>query len=118
MITISDTHHISIDGKGAGHVIDAVRNNPLEAADIKAAFDLWFIAYDETNRASIKQKEDGHAIALSEKDAAIAKLSVQIDALSGTSPALKAARDRRRAEIQKQVDALSRDLSLIDEVEL
>ena len=101
MITIADTHHVTIDDKDAGHVIDAVRNNPTLAAEIKAAFDLWFIRHDSLCVA---------AVADAQADAASAKADAEV--LGTKEEAVAMRKTQRRAEIQAQLDAL--DAPVVD----
>lgn len=56
-ITIDTLAHVSIDGIDKGHILDATRNLPGFAADIKAAFDVWYqgviLAFDALGGQSV-----------------------------------------------------------------
>lgn len=83
MITIDANANAIQDGKNLGHLIDAIQNAPLLRADIKAAFDLWFIVQytsvrDVTQaKAREKDKALSDQAALAEADKAFAIEALQ-----------------------------------------
>lgn len=111
MITISDAHHIKIDGKDAGHVIDAVRNAPECAAEIKAAFDVWFLKHAREHRESIASIKDAADKSIATMRSELEQVKAERDILGTKEEAQDIHRrqevDRLQAEIKERADRLS-----------
>lgn len=87
IVSITDITNVIVDGTPRGHIIDAVRNVPLAAADLKAAFDVWYIERT-AEVAALGTKPEAQAII---RGQAIASLRAEIVADQARLAALEAA---------------------------
>jgi hypothetical protein len=127
-VSIIDLNNVIVDGKPAGHLFDAVRNLPLAAADLKAAFDVWIIGHlngvreahnkcaldlaeaKATAQSDIAAKEAEHAAEKAKLEADIAALGTKPEAQAIRKAQERAAKlaaiEAMRAEIAKDEEAL------------
>lgn len=105
-IDATDFSHVLINGKDAGHLIDAVCNNPDRRAELKSAFDHWLIGHnDETallRTVAAQQVLDAQA----DRDAKVEEAQAQADAL-GTKEEAQAI---RKAKELSDIDRMVADL--------
>lgn len=128
IVSIADLNNVIVDGVPSGHLIDAVRNKPLAAADLKAAFDVWYLGRLEYIRdtdakaladvAAAKAKADADLAAKEAAHAAeLAALNADREALGGTelAIAMKAAKEAEARDAK--VAALRAELATLVEAD-
>ncbi len=108
-ITMADNRDIIIDGVNHGNVIDTIRNdiaknNGALVADIKAAFDMWFITFHEQKTQAVADAVAAQEAMRLDSEARLAAMQADVDAL-GTKEEAQAIRK------QQEVDALQADIA-------
>lgn len=77
--------HVSNESGPLGHVIDAVRNLPLDAADVKSALDLAWIAREEAHQAALAALTAQANAQIAAMQAAIDDRDARIESLTPTT---------------------------------
>lgn len=128
-VDITNHHHVLVDGKDAGHFCDALRNLPLAAADLKAAFDVMVIGIQQKARDEVIAARAEHTETLASLDADVealkavqvaelAKVQADLDVLggSGKAEALRIAQDEMAKAAR--IEAIKAELAMLEKADI
>lgn len=116
-IVIVDINNVTIDGDFAGNLFDLAWNRPqidgIQSLAM-AALQTWIEARDQTHTTAMASAAEAYEASIAAKEATIADLTAQIEALGGTELGQRMACEAKRSKLLEIKANAEAELAAID----